>query len=243
MKILKYKKKKDKYIVTFDSEELELYEEVILNNGLLLKKEVDDSIIKKLVCENNFYECYYKALKLIKVKPRSVYEVRNKLNKEEFDSNDIEKVINKLLTQGYLNDEFYANSYLNNKLITTYHGPKRIYNDLNKMKIDHNILDNVILLYTDDIQEEKVSKIVDRMIKTNKNKSNNYLKKKIYNNLIMEGFSKKVIDKVVNSKEFNNDKDIRDKEYEKLKNKLSKKYSGVELEYKIKESMIRKGFY
>lgn len=33
------------------------------------------------------------------------------------------------------------------------------------------------------------------------------------------------------------------KEYEKIKNRLSKKYSGQELEYKIREKMAQKGFY
>ena len=39
-----------------------------------------------------------------------------------------------------------------------------------------------------------------------------------------------------------NDKDAYEKELEKITNKLSKKYEGKELEFKIKEAMYRKGF-
>lgn len=245
MKILKYKKKKDnKYLISLDNNnDIELFEEVILNNNLLLKKEIDMKDINRLIKENSFYECYYKALKLIKTKLRSVYEIKTKLIKDEYDIDDILKVIDKLLKQGYLNDLFYATSYINNQIITTYHGPLKIRNDLKKNGVDDSIITEALNNYDDNIEEEKITKIIDRMIRSNRNKSNNYLKRKIYNDLLKEGFSKKIIDRVLSVKEFNDDSDIKEREYEKIKNRLSKKYSDKELEYKIKEAMIRKGFY
>ena len=39
-----------------------------------------------------------------------------------------------------------------------------------------------------------------------------------------------------------NDSSLREKEYNKLYNKLSKKYSGRELEYRIKQGLYQKGF-
>ena len=44
MKILKYKKKKDKYIVTFDSEELELYENSLSLPGVYMLLIGNDTV-------------------------------------------------------------------------------------------------------------------------------------------------------------------------------------------------------
>ena len=60
-------------------------------------------------------------------------------------------------------------------------------------------------------------------------------------NLINLGYNSNIINKYLN--EYNiDDNKIYQKELEKVKSKLSKKYTGKELEYKIKQNMYRKGF-
>ena len=50
-----------------------------------------------------------------------------------------------------------------------------------------------------------------------------------------------VISKVIDNYNFNDTSAIAKKEYEKLYTRLSRKYSGTELEYKIKEKLYQKG--
>ena len=47
---------------------------------------------------------------------------------------------------------------------------------------------------------------------------------------------------VIEEYTFNDSKDIYKKEYIKAKEKLEKKYSGDELEYRIKIALMKKGF-
>ena len=68
------------------------------------------------------------------------------------------------------------------------------------------------------------------------------LKQKIVRDLINKGFYKEDINIIINEFEFNDNSLIREKEYQKQKNKLSKKYSGAELEYRIKMNLLKKGF-
>ena len=68
------------------------------------------------------------------------------------------------------------------------------------------------------------------------------LRKKILTELTMQGFSKSNIELVMNEIEFGSDEEIKQREYEKLYKKLSKKYSGAELELKIKQKLYQKGF-
>lgn len=244
MEIVKYKKKKNnKYLITLSNgDSLELFEEVILKNNLLIKKDIDSSDINFIINDQQFYSCYYDILKMIRVRPRSIYEVKTKMIKDKYDEELVLDVIEKVKKQGYLDDKLFATSYINNQIITTNHGPRRISSDLKKKGVSSSVINEVISIYDNYVEEEKVSKIIDKMIKSNRNKGNNYLRRKIYNDLLRDGFSKSIVDKVISSKEFGDDSEIKAREYEKIKARLQKKYSGNELEYKINDALIKKGF-
>ena len=244
MKIEKFKKlKSGMYELQLENyDKLFTYEEVILKYELLLKKTITDSLMNKILDDNKYYDCYYKALNIIKRSSKTRYELFIKL-KEEYSEDIVNKVINELEKQNYINDRIYANSYLNLEINTTYHGPYRIRRDMENKGIDDSIINEVMISYTDEIQEEKLKKIITKKINSNHNKSNVFLIRKLKNELKMDGFNLNIVDSILSDIKIKDDSSIREKEYQKLKKKLEKKYSGSELEYKIKEKMIQKGFY
>ena len=83
MKILKYKKKRNgQYELQLESgEDLVLYEEVILNFDLLLKKKIDEEERAAIFHSNQEYDVYYVGLKSLKSRFRSVYELRSLMMK------------------------------------------------------------------------------------------------------------------------------------------------------------------
>ena len=93
------------------------------------------------------------------------------------------------------------------------------------------------------MNDEQIDKIINKSIKSNKTRGGVVLKKKIINDLINLGYSIDTIDKVINKYEFKADKDIVQKEYDKIYKRLSRKYEGDELKYKIKEQLYRRGLY
>lgn len=244
MKIEKFKKlKSGMYELQLeDFDKLFTYEEVILKYELLLKKEINESLMNKILNDNKYYDCYYKAINTIKRSSKTRYELYMKL-KNDFDEEIVNKVLDDLLKQNYINDKVYASSYLNLEINTTYHGPYRIRRDMENKGIDDSIIDEVMISYTDEIQEEKLKKIITKKINSNHNKSNSFLIRKLKNELKMDGFNQSIIDNILANIKIEDDSSIREKEYQKLRKKLEKKYSGSELEYKIKEKMIQKGFY
>ena len=60
--------------------------------------------------------------------------------------------------------------------------------------------------------------------------------------LVNLGYDKSVINSVLSTIEIKNNKDIAKKEYEKIYNKLSRKYSGSDLEFRVKQKMYALGF-
>lgn len=245
MKILKYKKKKNgMYELELDNGVIvDTYEEVILAHDLLITKNINDIDYNSIEKDNKYYDCYYRALKLIKVSAKSRKELYLKLGSLDYENSDINRVLDQLEKQGYLNDMAYANSYVNLKIMTTCYGPGKIHRELEQKGIAQSVIEKVMLQYTRQIQREKIDKIVNKQIRANHNKSNALLKRKIGNDLVMQGFYREDINSAIDNSNFSDDKLIMQKEYEKIKNRLSKKYSGQELEYKIKEKMVQKGFY
>ena len=57
------------------------------------------------------------------------------------------------------------------------------------------------------------------------------------------GYDNALIQEVFLNLVFGDTTDIAKKEYDKIYRRLSRKYSGKELEYKIKEKLYQKGLY
>ena len=83
MKLLKYQKLKlNEYKIITDKDEYKLYDDIIIKYELLLKKEIGEEEIKKIVEENNSLKAYYTALRLISVRLRTDRELNVLLKKD-----------------------------------------------------------------------------------------------------------------------------------------------------------------
>ena len=243
MKVLKYKKNRQgKYVVYLDDgRELILYEEVILKFNLLLTKEVEECQMEEINNVNFEYDVYYVALKSIQNRFKSTSDLISFLKNKEYPMDLIEKAIDKLTKQGYLNDRSFAKSYINSQMNTTIHGPNRIIGDLLNKKIDSDIVYEEIEVFSEDIQEEKIRKIIDKGIKSNRSRGGVILKNKIVDDLKNNGYEFSIISRVISEFDFSNDSALAKKEYDKLYKKYSSKYSGYELKNKIREKLFMKG--
>lgn len=244
MRIIKYKKgSKGLYKVELDDGRvLSLYEDVILKFDLLLKKEIMDSDLDSINKYNLECDVYYVALNNIKGRFKSEFELRNVLKKKEYPDEYIELAINKLIKQGYLNDRLFARSYINNQMLTTSRGPLRIQRDLLDKKIDYNVINEELSVFSEEEQMMKIKKIISKKIQSNHSRGGYVLKQKIVNDVKLLGYDSLVISRVISEFDFSsNDEDIAKKEYNKLYKRLSHRYSGDELERKIREKLYQKG--
>ena len=244
MRIIKYKKgSKGLYKVELDDGRvLSLYEDVILKFDLLLKKEIMDSDLDSINKYNLECDVYYVALNNIKSRFKSEFELRNILKKKEYPDEYIELAINKLIKQGYLNDRLFARSYINNQMLTTSRGPLRIQRDLLDKKIDYNVVNEELSVFSEEEQMMKIKKIISKKLQSNHSRGGYVLKQKIVNDVKLFGYDSLVISRVISEFDFSsNDEDIAKKEYNKLYKRLSHRYSGDELERKIREKLYQKG--
>lgn len=229
-----------KYKVIINNEEYTLYEDIILKYDLLIK-DVNEKDLTKFLEENKRFEAYYVALKYIKAKLRTRKEIEEYLSKKDYNDFDIDYVTSRLEQEKYLDERVYAKSYILDAINLKNIGPNKIVMELTNLGIDKNIVLDELFIFNDHLAQEKIYKYIEKNINNNHNKSIYILKNKIKQNLINLGYNSSIINKCLN--EYNiDDNEIYQKELEKVRSKLSKKYTGKELEYKIKQNMYRKGF-
>lgn len=243
MKIEKFTKQKfGQYkLLLDDASSILIHEDLILKYELLLKREIDKNKITKILEENNNYLAYDTSIKYISNKMRSIYEMKEYLKKKGISSDTISDVVGKLISQGYLNDDIYSKAYINDKINLSSDGPYKIIKNLKSNFINEEYIFKNIFVFTDELQKNRIEKLISKQIKTNHNKGTYLLKQKILNYLVDLGYEKSLVIEILNNTDFN-DSNLYKKEYNKLYKQLSKKYDGVELEYKIKQKLFQKGF-
>lgn len=200
MKIVKYTRlASGKYKVLFDNKkELILYESVIIDTNLLYKKEITNEEYNNLVSLNNYQDIYNKVIKYIGIRLRSKKEITDYLKKMDLSTEVIDDILNKLITNKYIDDERFSQAYIKDKYNFSNNGPYKIINELVKLGIDKDMA----YTYTFDIitnEEEKINKLINKYVKSDKKHDWYYLRNKIYNNLINLGYSKEIVINILNN--------------------------------------------
>ena len=242
MKIIKYKKLNgNKYQVTLeDNKKVDLYEDVILEKELLLKKEIDD--LENILNANSKYNLYEEALHYISIKLRSIKEMKDYLLKKGYTDEEIKKTNDKLIDNGYLNDEYYSKCYINDRINLTLDGPLKIKRYLDEMEINNFVYEKYFDVFNKKLIYERINKYLNKQVKVNK-KSMYIFKNKMLINLINLGYETSDINYCLSNIRVDNQDELMEKEKEKLYKKLSRKYKGIELERKVKEKLYQKGFF
>ena len=204
MKIIKYKKGANSKYKLFleDGTTIDTYEDVILNNNLLYKKEIDNNLYNVIINDNMYEEAYNKSVSYIEVRLRSTNEIKVYLKNKKYSEEVIESTINRLLKNTILNDEVFTRAFINDKLNFTTMGPYKIELELKKHYIDTNIINTYINNIDEDILYEKIDKLITKFMKTNKKHKGFMLKNKIYNNLLNLGYKSSMILEMLNNYEF-----------------------------------------
>lgn len=204
MKIEKYElTKKNKYNVYLSNGEvLELDERVITENELLLKKEINKELYSKLEKENKIYTLLAVGEKYISIRLRSIKEMYNYLSKKEEDTDIIDNTINKLIKNGYLDDNIFTKAYIKDKLNFTNWGDYKIKRELSSLGVSQSIIEENSILLEDNILRERMEKIIEKDIRINKKYNGIKLKNKVYSHLLTLGYSKEKVITIINNYEF-----------------------------------------
>lgn len=89
--------------------------EVAAREGLRVGQELSQSQIEALARAGHFHRCLAAAARYLSYRPRSEYEMRQRLLKRGFSNDSIEAVLPKLKEQGLLDDSAFARFWKDNR--------------------------------------------------------------------------------------------------------------------------------
>ena len=137
---------------------------------------------------------YNKALDLVSRREHSCYELIQKLNKRFPETMPIiEDVVQKLVTKNILNDERFAEMYLNSRARKGF-GPIKIEMELNSKKVDSSFIVNAIAGY-DSWAENAENELLKKFKGIKPTDFNSKMKQKQF--LFNRGFSTQIIEQIL----------------------------------------------
>lgn len=234
MQIIKYKRLgKNKYKVFFSNNvELILYEDIILKYNLLTNKNLSLKELDELIEDNKYYEAYYLSINYIIYRKRCIKEIRDYLEKKDFEEKYINFVIEKLKEENVLNDKDYISSFINDKVSLSLDGPYKIKRALINLGFNEEDIDNYLSIIDNKIWEEKIEKIVQKKTKSTKNKSKYMFISKLKTDLFNLGYNEELIKNNIENIDYESN----------IKNDYLKATKKHKDKNKIKAYLLRKGY-
>ncbi|WP_434564180.1 regulatory protein RecX [Thermoanaerobacterium thermosaccharolyticum] len=161
-----------------------------LEEGIDINEEQYNYYVNFLVNKS----AYNDSLKFLSYSMRTKKELIDKLKLKGYDDSIINNVLEKLIQQRYIDDEYYAELYIKEKKERLY-SKYRIYNELYRKGIDPSIITSKLdQLYEDEIDTIKKLIIKKRVSTNDKLKIKNYLFRKGF---MIEDINKVLLDEEV----------------------------------------------
>ncbi|MBE9483054.1 MAG: RecX family transcriptional regulator [Chloroflexi bacterium] len=117
--------------------------EVAIREGLLVEQELSAGQIETLVRSDRFHRCFNTAAHYLSYRPRSEFELRERLHRRGFDDS-IEEVIAKLKEQGLVDDVAFAQFWKDNRESFSPRSRWLIQLELRRKGIADEIIDEVV---------------------------------------------------------------------------------------------------
>ena len=143
------------------------------------------------------------AMKLISLRKRSAFEIKERLRKKKFEEDVIEEVLQELKNYKYLNDEEFAEAYINDRINFNPRGRFLIKKELNERGIAENIIERKMEeLLSEEKEVESAKKMAEKKLRTINNKTDKIkVDQKIRSYLQSKGYSFDIINLVVKQEE------------------------------------------
>ncbi|QZY55734.1 recombination regulator RecX [Crassaminicella profunda] len=173
--------------------------EIVYTLMLKIGQEVEKERLEHIITEEMYLKAKSKALKLLHFSSRTEKEMRERLKKNEYSEETIERVIAFLKEYNFINDSELTKHMVRNKSIGKKYGKKRIKQDLYRKGIDMNLIENTIEEEIDEEKEyENALSLAQKKMKTIKDTDQRKIYEKLGRYLAYRGYEYDLIRKVIN---------------------------------------------
>ncbi|WP_232223992.1 recombination regulator RecX [Anoxybacteroides tepidamans] len=220
-------------------------QDVLIEFRLKKGTEIDEFTWQEIVYADEVKKAYHAALYFLAYRMRSEKEMIDYLKKKGISEAVVRDVLHKLRKQRYIDDREFAFAFVRTQMKTTLKGPNVIRKELEQFGISGEMIEESLQMFTFDKQLEAATKLYEKTKKKTTKRSAYQWKQYMEQLLQRKGFSRSVIDEVLNDHQHIENEE---KEWEALEyhaRKAHRRYQGHDrwtYEQKMKQSLYRKGF-
>lgn len=167
--------------------------ELVYQYSLKVGSEVETEKMNSIAEADNFMKAKSDALRYIEKSYKTEKEILNKLSKKGYDGKVISKVLSFMKEYNFMDDNKYAQSYINDKLRSQ--GKNRIVYGLRQKGIKDDIIYDKIESIDSEAQEDTAFRLAEKKYNILKNRETDKRKlyQKLAQHLVSRGYSWEII--------------------------------------------------
>ncbi len=203
MKIDRVSRKDEKNVsVYFDNgERLILSEDTFYNSGLRKGDEISEDRFSFFIEQNILYHIKQRAFSYLARRFHSERELLIKLKQKSYEERLIKLVLNELREKSFIDDQVFANHFIEEKLKKKRWGKNKIRAALFSKGVSASIIDEVLKSFdSEEDQNEAANSLVKKKFENLKKRETDYkkLKQKLISFLLSRGFEYEISAEAVN---------------------------------------------
>jgi regulatory protein len=153
-KIARQVKRADRYSIYLDGKySFSLGEGELLKLGLHSGQELTEEELASFRDESDYGKWFDKTLNLLSYRMRSEWELRDYLKRKKAPEEFVEKILNKLSINGYVNDEQFAKRWVENRRLLKATSRRKLMMELKQKRVPTDIIDRVLADDRDQVNE------------------------------------------------------------------------------------------
>ncbi len=157
---------------------------------------LDDKAIRKLKAEDTLEDAFQKALHLLSFRARTEHEIRVRLAKYEFDEDVIDMVIQRMVERDYLNDQRFAEEWVENRTTFRPRGRRLLQRELQQKRVNEAKIQQALESLPS--EAELALQAAQKHVSKIKANDRNTFQRKLYAYLARRGFLYEDIKPVIN---------------------------------------------
>lgn len=245
-KITQQKRDLERYNIYLDEKyAFSVHEAILVKFELTKGMTLEDWSVGEMLYEDQISKAFNRALHYLGFQMRSEFEVKQKLLEAEYGEAVILEAIVKLRNLGFLNDETFSNALLETQKRNSSRGPRAIQQELQRKGIDKELQGKVLDSYSEEEQVEVARKLAEKETSRSRTQSPRQVETRIQNSLLRRGYSYDIIKQALADIDFDIDEDewgkVTESIGEKAWRQYKSKFSGKDLNNRVKQSMYQKG--
>jgi regulatory protein len=164
-------------------------EDILIKYRLLKEREILPQEIEEIIISDEFNKMYNRAIRYIGFKSRTEKEVYDYLKNKEYPNELILRVLESLKEANFLNDAFYAENYVKERILLNPKGKKLLAYELKLKGVTPTIIENSLRQLDNQLELDLAYQLLIKRRKTIASADWNTIHNRLAGYLQRRGFS------------------------------------------------------